>query len=111
MAAVPIIINGVLMPKGKEGGRGRSAHDEPVPCVLLGWASNPDLSVGGGPIIPTDTPIEPPIDPPPTDPGPNAVIVIKPAPATGGWGLAQDPSNGSVKWFYTPDQSGAGPKR
>ena len=105
MAAVPIIINGVLMPKAKGG------SDKPVPAVFIGYASIQGLEVGGGPIIPPDgpPPIDPPIDPP-TDPGPQVTVVIKSAPVTGGWGLATDGSGG-IKWFYSPAQGAAGPKR
>jgi hypothetical protein len=104
MAAVPVIINGVLMPKGK------SADDEPIPAVFLGYASIQGLSVGGGPIIPPDTgPIDPPVNPP-TDPGPGVAVVIKAAPETGGWGLATQPG-GEMTWYFVPGQSGAGPKK
>jgi hypothetical protein len=101
MAAVPVIINGVMMPKGKGAG------DKPVPAVFIGYASIPGLSVGGGPVIP-DTPPEIPVDPPPEQPPPSLAVVIKPAPATGGWGLAGQ--GGQLQWFYAPGQSGAGPK-
>jgi hypothetical protein len=106
MAAVPLIINGVMMPKGKD------ARDKPVPAVFLGYASIAGLSVGGGPVLPVDgPPIDPPdpIDPPPENPPPNAVIVIKPAPVTGGWGVATD-AGGQFQWFFVPSESGAGPK-
>jgi len=104
MAAVPVIINGVMYPKGK------SADDEPVPAVFCGYLSLEGLSVGGGPIIPPDqVPPDPPIDVPP-DPGPSVAVVLKPAPVTGGWGIATD-SSGAFKWFFTPGQGGAGPKR
>ena len=107
MAAVPVIINGVLMPKG------RGAQDKPVPAVFIGYASIQGLSVGGGPIIPPGPddphpehpivlPPDPPIDVPPTDPGPQVAVVIKPAPVTGGWGLAMDPSGANLKWFFVP---------
>jgi hypothetical protein len=102
MAAVPVIINGVFMPKGK------GADDKPVPAVFIGYASIPGLSVGGGPVIP-DTPPEIPTEPPPENPPPNLAVVIKPAPVTGGWGLAAQ--GNEVKWFFTPGSSGAGPKR
>ena len=117
MAAVPVIINGVLMPKGK------SAHDKPVPAVFLGWANVAGLEVGGGPIIPDPdaphpehpialpdppTPIDPPVDPP-SEPSPGLAVVIKPAPSTGGWGLAVNDQK--MQWFFVPGESGAGPKR
>jgi hypothetical protein len=106
MAAVPVIINGVLMPKGK------SADDKPVPAVFLGYASIQGLSVGGGPIIPPNSPpIEPPVDPPTEPPsGAGVAVVIKAAPETGGWGLATQPG-GEMTWYFVPGQSGAGPKR
>jgi len=97
MAAVPVIINGVMMPKAR-GGR-----DQPVPAVFIGYASIAGLEVGGGPVIP-DTPPEVPTEPPP-DPGPSVAVVIKPAPVTGGWGYSNQ------GWFFAPGQSGAGPKR
>jgi hypothetical protein len=102
MAAVPVIINGVFMPKGK------SATDQPVPAVFIGYASIPGLEVGGGPII-TDTPPPIPVEPPPDQPPPSLAVVIKPAPVTGGWGLASQ--GDQLQWFYTPGSSGAGPKK
>jgi hypothetical protein len=106
MAAVPVIINGVMMPKGK------SADDEPIPAVFLGWASIQGLSVGGGPVIPPETtPPDPPVDPPTEPPsGSGVAVVIKAAPETGGWGLATQ-AGGEFTWYYVPGQSGAGPKR
>jgi hypothetical protein len=103
MAAVPVIINGVMMPKGKSG------RDQPVPAVFVGYASIPGLEVGGGPIIP-DTPPEVPVDPPEEQPQPGVAVVIKPAPVTGGWGLATG-KNKEPQWFWAPAESGAGPKR
>ena len=107
MAAVPVIINGVMMPKT------RAAGDKPVPCVITGFASIAGLEVGGGPVIPPDTPVDPPpvdppVDPPPSE-GAGIAVVIKPAPATGGWGLAT--KGGALSWFFVPGQGGAGPKR
>ena len=103
MAAVPAILNGVMYPKN------RAAGDQPVPAVFCGYLSIEGLSVGGGPILPPDQPpVDPPIiDPPPGDPGPQVAVVIKPAPETGGWGLATDTS-GTLQWFFVP--GGAGPK-
>jgi hypothetical protein len=104
MAAVPVIINGVLMPKAKGG------SDKPVPAVFIGYASIAGLEVGGGPIIPPDQPpIDPPIDPPTEPSGGNIAIVIKPAPATGGWGLAQQGAAGPLQWYFVPAVTG--PKR
>jgi hypothetical protein len=95
MSAVPVIINGVFMPAG------RSANDQPIKGTMIGYASIAGLEIGGGPIIPPDVPpVDPPVDPP-TDPGPNVVVVVKPAPVTGGWGLATDQS-GALKWFFVP---------
>jgi hypothetical protein len=102
MSAVPIIINGVMMPKGK------GAHDKPVPAVFIGYASIAGLEVGGGPVIP-DTPPEPPIDVPPDQPPPSLAVVLKPAPVTGGWGLAMQ--GDQLQWFFVPAQGGAGPKK
>src|SRR5215471_18247776 len=122
MATVPVIINGVLMPKGK------GADDKPVPAVFLGYASIQGLSVGGGPIIPDSPPPggggehpahpivipDPPPDVPPDPPeqppaGPGLAVVLKPAPVTGGWGLASQ--GGELKWYFSPADSGAQPKR
>ena len=102
MAAVPVIINGVMMPKTKEAGA------KPVPAVFIGYASIVGLEVGGGPIIP-DPPPEVPVDPPTEPPPASLAVIIKPAPATGGWGLASD--NKQLQWYFVPSQSGAGPKR
>jgi hypothetical protein len=124
MAAVPVILNGVFMPAG------RTANDKPIKGTMIGYLSIEGLGVGGGPIIPPpgsggtpehpivppggyphpehpivippDQPPEIPIDPPEQPPsGSNVVVVVKPAPVTGGWGLAADAS-GSIKWFYMP---------
>jgi hypothetical protein len=103
MAAVPIIINGVMMPKAKDAG------SKPVPAVFIGYASIAGLEVGGGPIIPDNPPEIPPVDPPPVDPPPPSLaVIIKPAPVTGGWGLASD--NRTLQWYYVPG-GGAGPKK
>ena len=115
MAAVPVILNGVMLPKGKGAG------DKPVPAVFCGMLSIQGLEVGGGPIIPDNPPPtdahpehpivlpDPPVvDPPPTDPGPTAVIILKPSPPTGGWGLATDKS-GALQWYFVP--GAAGPKK
>jgi len=110
MAAVPVIINGVLYPKQK----GSGGISQAVPAVFMGYLSIDGLEVGGGPIIPPDAPpVDPPVvDPPPTDPpsGPSVAVVIKPAPVTGGWGVATDAS-GAFKWFFTPGTATAGPKK
>jgi len=116
MSAVPVIINGVMMPKA------RGAQDKPVPAVFIGYASIAGLQVGGGPIIGDpdaphpehpivlpDPPPEVPVDPPPTQPSPGIAVVIKPAPVTGGWGLAA--KDDQLQWFFTPGATGAGPKR
>jgi hypothetical protein len=104
MAAVPVIINGVMYPKEKGG--------QVVPAVFCGYLSIEGLSVGGGPIIPPDAPVppDPPIDvPPPTNPPPSLAVVIKPAPVTGGWGLAGQ--DGSLQWFYVPSALSGQPKK
>jgi hypothetical protein len=59
MAVVPIILDGVMYPKGKAAG------DKPVPGVFVGNASIAGLGVGGGPIIPPEPPVE---GPPPGTP-------------------------------------------
>jgi len=102
MAAVPVIINGVMMPKN------RAAGDKPVPAVFCGYATIAGLEVGGGPIIP-DNPPDPPIDPPTQPPPSNLAVVIKPAPETGGWGLAANKD--ALQWYFVPGASGAGPKK
>jgi hypothetical protein len=79
---------------------------------FLGYLSIEGLSVGGGPIIPPDTtPPDPPIDVPPGGPpsGPSVAVVVKPAPVTGGWGIASQ--SGQFQWFFSPGPGGAGPKR
>src|SRR6516165_8647597 len=103
MAAVPVILNGVMYPKAK----GSGGMSQAVPAVFIGALSIQGLEVGGGPIIPPDAP---PVDPPPTDPGPSVAVVIKPAPVTGGWGIATDTNSQQFKWFYTPGPTSAGPK-
>ncbi len=104
MAAVPVVINGVMLPKQKGG------SDKPVPAVFIGYATIAGLEVGGGPVIP-EIPPDPPIDVPPKPEQPPAslAVVIKPAPATGGWGLAANDQQ--LKWFWSPADSGAQPKR
>ena len=102
MAAVPVIIHGVFMPSGK------SANDQPIKGTMIGYASIQGLEVDGGPIIP-DNPPEIPVDPPVEQPQPGLAVVIKPAPVTGGWGLAS--KDDRLQWFYAPAQGGAGPKR
>jgi|SRR6516164_1705756 len=101
MAAVPVILHGVFMPDA------RSASDKPIKGTMIGYASIPGLEVGGGPIIP-DTPPDVPVDPPEQPTG-GLAVVIKPAPASGGWGLASD--GGSLQWYFVPSQSGGQPKR
>ena len=123
MAAVPVVINGVFMPSNK------SAGGQPIKGQMIGYLSIAGLTIGGGPIIPPE--ISPPdgsgnhpdntlpgdlpppdvIDPPPSNPPPNVAVVLKPAPTTGGWGLAADPKTQTVQWFFTPGAVGAGPKR
>jgi hypothetical protein len=58
-------------------------------------------------VIP-DPPPEIPIDPPEQPSPPSLAVVIKPAPETGGWGLAGQGSQ--LQWFFVPAASGAGPK-
>jgi hypothetical protein len=91
-----------MMPKGK------SATDKPVPAVFIGYATIAGLEVGGGPVIP-DPPPPIPVEPPPDQPPPSLAVVIKPAPVTGGWGLASQ--GGQMQWFFVPASSGAQPKR
>src|SRR4051812_22612777 len=121
MSAVPIVINGVFMPRHKGPG------DRAVPAIFIGYATiaglevsgglvipdtPPDpptssyatiagLEVGGGPVIP-DTPPDPPTNVPPDQPPPSLAVVIKPAPVTGGWGLASQ--GDQLQWLYTPGQ-------
>jgi len=107
MSAVPVIFNGVMYPKEKGG--------QVVPAVFIGYLSIQGLSVGGGPIIPDNggtPPIDPPIDPPDQPPSsPGVVVVVKPAPVTGGWGIATDNAGAQFQWFYTPGPGQAGPKK
>lgn len=46
MAERPVKIIGTLFPRDKSS--------KPYPVTILGWASDPTLSVGGGPILPPD---------------------------------------------------------
>jgi len=102
MAAVPVIIHGVFMPSAKD------ADSQPIKGTLIGYASIQGLEVGGGPIIPPDgSPVDPPIDPP-GQPDSGLAVVIKPAPVTGGWGLASQ--GGELQWFFAPAKGGPGPK-
>jgi hypothetical protein len=55
MAEVPVTIVGFVAPLGK------SAEDQPYPVVITGKASITGLGVGGGPIMPPETPPEPPL--------------------------------------------------
>ena len=59
MSVVPVVIDGVLYPKGK------SADDKPIPGVFVGNIAIAGLGVGGGPIVP---PGEPPSAGPPGSP-------------------------------------------
>jgi len=109
MAALPVILNGVMYPKN------RAAGDQPMPAVFCGYLSVQGLEIGGGPIFPEDPgtpPIDPPIDPPDQPPPGNQVaVVVKPAPVTGGWGIATDTTGSQFQWFYTPGAMSPGPKR
>src|SRR5262247_3565637 len=72
MAEVPIVLNGLLYDK-----QWRTVR----PAVFMGVAYNPDLSVGGGPIVPD--PGQPPLTIwGPTDPRPSPPIYMPP----GWWG-------------------------
>jgi len=102
MSAVPVTINGVLMPKEKGGGA------KPIPAVFIGYAWLTGVEPTH-PIVIPDPPPEVPVDPPPDQPPPSVAVIIKPAPVTGGWGLAGE--GGQLQWFYVPAQSGAGPKK
>lgn len=99
MAAVPITINGVMYPKTKEAGA------KPVPCTFVGYAWITGLRPDHG------LPETPPTEPPVTEPPPESTLdqmftmVLKEAPASGGWGFY--PEQGG--WLYRP--SGAGPKK
>src|SRR5262245_20986251 len=105
MAAVPVVINGVMVPKTKEAGA------KPVPAVFLGYASIAGLEPAHPIVIPPEAPVEPPVvDPPPTQPPPaDLAVIIKPAPETGGWGCAANDQK--LQWYFVPAESGAGPKR
>jgi len=103
MAAVPVIINGVMMPKGKGAG------DKPVPAVFMGYASIAGLEPSHPLPIPEPPPDVVPPDPPPEKPTPDLAVVIKAAPETGGWGLAANDQK--LQWYFVPAQSGAMPKQ
>lgn len=64
MAAIPVVIQCIVYPRNKT--------DEPYPATLVGISYNPDLSVGGGPIIP-----------PPPDIKPEPPLTIWPNPPEG----------------------------
>ena len=68
MAAVPVMMSGVLYPKNKK--------DPPIPATFVGNAWNPNLSVGGGPIVPPGSP--PGIWGGPIDPYPDIGLPIPP---------------------------------
>ena len=105
MGAIKLTINGVAFPKAKGGSVPR-----PFPCVIVGEAWYSDLSVGGGPIEPPETPEHPIELPPPVDPVPPEIpedpTIVKPPPPDGGWGWS--PAYG---WGYFPGSGGAGPKK
>jgi hypothetical protein len=67
MAEVPVLLHAFIYPKNKTVA--------PYPADIVGFASIPGLSVGGGPILPPDQ--VPPVDPPlviwggPIDPYPD----------------------------------------
>lgn len=126
MAAVPFMFSGVLYPKGKSG------DDKPIPCVIIGNAWNPDLSVGGGPIKPPGIEIPPdygiwpnppegqaplpshPIALPgdpwwPTTPPPEEIPSPPAAVAKPGWNWA--PGWSQWIWVYVPGAGQAQPKK
>lgn len=88
MAATHVTISGIQF-------TGKSMKGEPFNFV--GYMGNPDVQVGGGPII---VPKPPDVFP---DPPPEGEI--KPPPDSGGWGYHED-----YGWFYVPGPGGAGPK-
>src|SRR5262252_6563492 len=103
MAAVPVTINGVIMPKEKGG------NQKPIPAVFIGYAWITGLEPAH-PIVIPDPPTEPPVvDPPPEQKPPaDLAVIIKPAPVTGGWGLAGNDQK--LQWYFVPGASGAGPR-
>src|SRR5262245_19843200 len=100
MAAVPVTINGVIMPKAKGG--------EPIPAVFIGYAWLTGVEPAHPIVIPPD-PVDPPVDPPTQPPPADLAVIIKPAPVTGGWGLAGNDQK--LQWYFVPSASGAGPKK
>jgi hypothetical protein len=121
MAAVPVILSGVLYPKNKK--------DPPVVGTFVGNAVIAGLEVGGGPIIPPDQlpevpKPEPPLviwggpfDPPhpehpivlPDPPLPPIKPPVTPEPPHEGWNFSQAKSG----WYYlyVPGEGEASPKR
>ena len=78
MAEVPVTLIAVISPLGK------AASDQPYPALISGKMSITGLGIGGGPIVPPSTPVEPPLGIwGPTDPRPTPPIYI-PGPPAGG---------------------------
>jgi hypothetical protein len=117
MTAVPVIMSGVMYPKGKAAG------DKPVPCTFVGNAVIAGLGVGGGPIEPPPdiTPLPPlviwggPIDPYPDIGFPVPQPPLNPPdpptvqPPHEGWNWSAAKSG----WYYlyVPGEGQAGPKK
>lgn len=108
MAAERVMISGVMY-------IGKSAKGQRV--TIVGYSGNPDLVIGGGPVIPPEgPPVETPPDahpehpiviPEPPEEFPNPPEVVKPPPAEGGWAFVVPPG----VWVFVPGSGQAGPKR
>ena len=114
MAAVPVVISGVLYPKNKK--------DPPVAATLFGNAWIAGLEVGGGPIEPPpDIQPEPPLviwgggnEPFPTPPiyfpdpiPPEPPQLVKPPHEGWNWSAAKS----GWYYLYIPGPGEVGPKR
>jgi len=109
MAQVPVSMQVIVYPRNKTV--------KPYPATIVGYAWITGLEPGGGPMPgggdehpahPIELPpIEepPPIPDVPPDQTPHVTLIVKPAPAEGGWGCSNDDG-----WFYVPPPDTARPK-
>lgn len=124
MAAKPIVIDGVFLPKTKKAG------DQPIPAYFIGLSYDPSLSVGGGPVVPPGIEIPPDLgiwpNPPegiaphpehpivlppggPTEPPPDVIPDPPPKVAKPGWNWA--PGWSQWIWVAIPGSGQAQPKK